>query len=46
MDVLVVTDNFTGQAHAFPCQDQIAKRVGKMLQNFFLYIWLSSASAL
>lgn len=36
VDVLVVTDHFTKVAHAFPCQDQTAKRVAKKLwDNFF-----------
>lgn len=29
VDVLVITDHFTKLAHAFPCQDQTAKRVAK-----------------
>uniref|UniRef100_A0A672Y8M8 Gypsy retrotransposon integrase-like protein 1 n=1 Tax=Sphaeramia orbicularis TaxID=375764 RepID=A0A672Y8M8_9TELE len=36
VDVLVLTDHFTKLAHAFPCQDQTAKRVAKKLwDNFF-----------
>lgn len=36
MDILVITDHFTKLAHAFPCQDQTAKRVAKKLwDNFF-----------
>lgn len=36
VDVLVVTDHFTRLAHAFPCQDQTAKRVARKLwDNFF-----------
>lgn len=36
VDVLVITDHFTKLAHAFPCQDQTAKRVAKKLwDNFF-----------
>ncbi|KAJ8361726.1 hypothetical protein AAFF_G00429480 [Aldrovandia affinis] len=36
VDVLVITDHFTKLAHAFPCQDQTAKKVGKKLwDNFF-----------
>ncbi|KAL2104330.1 hypothetical protein ACEWY4_001198 [Coilia grayii] len=36
VDVLVVTDHFTKLAHAFPCQDQTAKKVAKKLwDNFF-----------
>ena len=36
VDVLVITDHFTKLAHAFPCQDQTAKRVAKKLwENFF-----------
>ncbi|KAL0148047.1 hypothetical protein M9458_056662, partial [Cirrhinus mrigala] len=31
VDVLVITDHFTKLAHAFPCQDQTAKRVAKKL---------------
>ncbi|KAJ8384800.1 hypothetical protein AAFF_G00197870 [Aldrovandia affinis] len=36
VDVLVITDHFTKLAHAFPCQDQTAKKVAKKLwDNFF-----------
>ncbi|KAK0148851.1 Transposon Tf2-6 polyprotein [Merluccius polli] len=36
VDVLVITDHFTKLAHAFPCQDQTARRVAKKLwDNFF-----------
>lgn len=36
VDVLVITDHFTKLSHAFPCQDQTAKRVAKKLwDNFF-----------
>ncbi|XP_041955682.1 uncharacterized protein LOC121714730 [Alosa sapidissima] len=36
VDVLVITDHFTKMAHAFPCQDQTAKKVAKKLwDNFF-----------
>lgn len=36
VDVLVITDHFTKLPHAFPCQDQTAKRVAKKLwDNFF-----------
>ncbi|KAI4871772.1 hypothetical protein NFI96_001511 [Prochilodus magdalenae] len=36
VDVLVLTDHFTKLAHAFPCQDQTAKKVAKKLwDNFF-----------
>lgn len=35
-DVLMITDHFTWLAHAFPCQEQAAMRVGKKLwDNFF-----------
>ncbi|KAJ8332253.1 hypothetical protein SKAU_G00427360 [Synaphobranchus kaupii] len=36
VDVLVITDHFTKLAHAFPCQDQTAKKVARKLwDNFF-----------
>ena len=36
VDVLVVTDHFTKLAHAFPCEDQTARKVAKKLwDNFF-----------
>ncbi|KAK0133435.1 Retrovirus-related Pol polyprotein from transposon 412 [Merluccius polli] len=36
VDVLVITDHFTKLAHAFPCQDQTARKLAKKLwDNFF-----------
>lgn len=31
VDVLVITDHFTKMAHAFPCKDQSAKQVARLL---------------
>lgn len=39
VDVLVITDHFTKLAHAFPCQDQTAKRVAKKLWDSFFCIY-------
>lgn len=33
VDVLVITDHFTGLAQAFPCKDQYAKHVARLLWN-------------
>ncbi|KAL0194549.1 hypothetical protein M9458_008121 [Cirrhinus mrigala] len=39
VDVLVITDHFTKLAHAFPCQDQTAKRVAKKLWDGFFCVY-------
>ncbi|RXN02885.1 Retrovirus-related Pol polyprotein from transposon 412 [Labeo rohita] len=39
VDVLVITDHFTKLAHAFPCQDQTAKRVAKKLWDGCFYVY-------
>ena len=39
VDVLVITDHFTKLAHAFPCQDQTAKKVAKKLWDSFFCIY-------
>ncbi|KAJ8361773.1 hypothetical protein AAFF_G00422190 [Aldrovandia affinis] len=47
VDVLVITDHFTKLAHAFPCQDQTAKKVAKKLwDNFSACMASHSASIL
>ena len=42
VDVLVITDHFTKLAHAFPCQDQTAKKVAKKLWDEFLCVYGSA----
>ena len=39
VDVLVVTDHFTGLAQAFPCRDQCAKQVAKQLWDKYFCIY-------
>ncbi|KAJ8362598.1 hypothetical protein AAFF_G00367730 [Aldrovandia affinis] len=39
VDVLVITDHFTKLAHAFPCQDQTAKKVAKKLWDNFSCVY-------
>lgn len=39
VDVLVITDHFTKLAHAFPCQDQTAKKVAKKLWDEFFCVY-------
>ncbi|KAL0152835.1 hypothetical protein M9458_051856, partial [Cirrhinus mrigala] len=39
VDVLILTDNFTKMAHAFPCQNQSAKQVAKRLWNDFFLVY-------
>ena len=39
VDVLVITDHFTKMSHAFPCQDQTAKKVAKKLWDGFFCVY-------
>ncbi|KAK7881633.1 hypothetical protein WMY93_030042 [Mugilogobius chulae] len=39
VDVLVVTDHFTRMAQAFPCKDQTAKQVAKVLWNKYFCVF-------
>ncbi|KAJ0002663.1 hypothetical protein NQD34_007812 [Periophthalmus magnuspinnatus] len=39
IDVLVITDHFTRMAQAFPCRDQTAKQVAKVLWNKYFCVF-------
>ncbi|KAL2091608.1 hypothetical protein ACEWY4_013871 [Coilia grayii] len=39
VDVLVVTDHFTKMAHAYPCHDQSAKQVARMLWDRYFCVY-------
>uniref|UniRef100_A0A8B9GYV3 Integrase catalytic domain-containing protein n=1 Tax=Astyanax mexicanus TaxID=7994 RepID=A0A8B9GYV3_ASTMX len=39
VDVLTVTDHFTKMSHAFPCHDQSAKQVARLLWDRFFCIY-------
>jgi len=39
MDVLVLTDHFTKMAHAFPCKDQSAKQVARLLWDRYFCVY-------
>uniref|UniRef100_A0A8C5GZV1 Gypsy retrotransposon integrase-like protein 1 n=1 Tax=Gouania willdenowi TaxID=441366 RepID=A0A8C5GZV1_GOUWI len=39
VDVLVITDHFTRMAQAFPCKDQTAKQVAKVLWNRYFCVF-------
>lgn len=39
VDVLVITDHFTGWAQAFPCKDQSAKQVARLLWDRYFCVF-------
>lgn len=39
VDVLVITDHFTKLAHAFPCKDQSAKQVARLLWDRYFCVY-------